>query len=131
MVLLVTIFAHRRTSSRYGARKLPTPVESSVQPMRHGTFQMADCSPLWMFETGIIREIRDFQPDLVLTHRPCDYHPDHRAVGQCVQDASYMVTVPHIVPDVQALRKDPVGGLHARFVYPSGFAAPGRHSEHR
>lgn len=56
----------------------------------------------------IIREIREFQPDLVLTHRTCDYHPDHRAVGQCVQDASYMVTVPHVVPDVPALRKDPV-----------------------
>ncbi len=56
----------------------------------------------------IIREIREFQPDLVVTHRPCDYHPDHRAVGQCVQDASYMVTVPLIVPDVPAIRKDPV-----------------------
>ncbi len=56
----------------------------------------------------IIQEIREFQPDLVLTHRTCDYHPDHRAVGQCVQDASYMVTVPHVVPDVPALRKDPV-----------------------
>ena len=56
----------------------------------------------------IIREIREFQPNLVLTHRTCDYHPDHRAVGQCVQDASYMVTVPHVAPDVPALRKDPV-----------------------
>ena len=56
----------------------------------------------------IIQEIREFQPDLVLTHRTCDYHPDHRAVGQCVQDASYMVTVPHVFPDVPALRRDPV-----------------------
>lgn len=56
----------------------------------------------------IIREIRQFKPDLVLTHRPNDYHPDHRAVGQSVQDASYLVKVPLIVPDVPALRKDPV-----------------------
>lgn len=56
----------------------------------------------------IIREIRLFRPDLILTHRLCDYHPDHRAVGQCVQDASYMVTVPHIASDVPALWKDPV-----------------------
>lgn len=56
----------------------------------------------------IIREIRSYQPDLVLTHRTCDYHPDHRAVGQAVQDASYMVTVPRVVPEVPALRKDPV-----------------------
>jgi len=56
----------------------------------------------------IIREIRTFQPDLVLTHRPNDYHPDHRAVGDAVRDASYMVTVPPIVPEVPYLRKDPV-----------------------
>lgn len=56
----------------------------------------------------VVREIRSFQPDLVLTHRPCDYHPDHRAVGQTVQDASYMVTVPLILPEVPALRRDPV-----------------------
>ncbi len=56
----------------------------------------------------VIRAIRDFRPDLVLTHRPNDYHPDHRAVGQAVQDASYMVTVPLIVPDVPILARDPV-----------------------
>ena len=57
---------------------------------------------------SIIREIRSFRADLVLTHRPNDYHPDHRAVGQAVQDASYLVTVPHVVPDVAALEQDPV-----------------------
>jgi N-acetylglucosamine malate deacetylase 1 len=56
----------------------------------------------------IIREIRTFKPDLVLTHRTNDYHPDHRAVGQAVQDASFMVTVPPIVPDAPALRRDPI-----------------------
>lgn len=56
----------------------------------------------------VIRAIRAFQPDLVLTHRTCDYHPDHRAVGQLVQDASFSVTVPALVPDTPALRKDPV-----------------------
>lgn len=56
----------------------------------------------------IIRAIRSFEPDLVLTHRTNDYHPDHRAVGQAVQDASYLVTVPLICPDVPHLRRDPV-----------------------
>jgi len=56
----------------------------------------------------VIREIRAFRPDLVLTHRPYDYHPDHRAVGQVVQDASYLVTVPSVLPDVPPLFKDPV-----------------------
>ena len=57
---------------------------------------------------GVIRAIRAFQPDLVVTHRTCDYHPDHRAVGQLVQDASFSVTVPALVPDTPALEKDPV-----------------------
>tara|TARA_R110002111_G_scaffold153375_1_gene220121 strand:+ start:61887 stop:62711 length:825 start_codon:yes stop_codon:yes gene_type:complete len=56
----------------------------------------------------IIRLIRTFQPDLILTHRPNDYHPDHRYTSQLVCDAAYMVTVPPIVPDVPALRKNPV-----------------------
>ena len=56
----------------------------------------------------VIREIRTFAPDLVLTHRPYDYHPDHRAVGQLVQDASYLVTVPNFMPEVPALYRDPV-----------------------
>ena len=56
----------------------------------------------------VIRAIRTFKPDLVLTHRNCDYHPDHRAVAQLVQDASFSVTVPALVPDTPALRKDPV-----------------------
>ncbi|MEZ6073602.1 MAG: PIG-L family deacetylase [Pirellulales bacterium] len=57
---------------------------------------------------AIIREIRTYAPDLVLTHRTSDYHPDHRAVGQAVQDASYMVTVPLVVPEVPILERDPV-----------------------
>jgi len=56
----------------------------------------------------IIQEIREFQPDLVLTHRMCDYHPDHRATGQAVQDASYLVTVPLVLPEVTPLFRDPV-----------------------
>lgn len=56
----------------------------------------------------IIQEIRTFKPDLVLTHRTCDYHPDHRAVGQCVQDASYLVTVPKVLPEFPALLRPPV-----------------------
>jgi LmbE family N-acetylglucosaminyl deacetylase len=56
----------------------------------------------------VIREIRSFAPDLVLTHRTSDYHPDHRAAGQLVQDATYLVTVPNFLPEVPALFRDPV-----------------------
>jgi LmbE family N-acetylglucosaminyl deacetylase len=56
----------------------------------------------------VIREIRSYAPDLVLTHRPYDYHPDHRAAGQLVQDATYLVTVPNVLRDTPALFRDPV-----------------------
>jgi LmbE family N-acetylglucosaminyl deacetylase len=56
----------------------------------------------------ITRLIRDWKADIVLGHRPNDYHPDHRAVGQLVQDASYMVTVPFFCPDTPHLDRNPV-----------------------
>lgn len=56
----------------------------------------------------IIRTIRDFQPDLIMTHRPNDYHPDHRYTSILVQDAAYMVTVPNICPLTPHLNKNPV-----------------------
>ena len=71
-------------------------------------FPDGELEPTLEVRRKIIREIRIFAPDLVLTHRANDYHPDHRAVGQAVQDASFMVTVPRVVPDVPTLKKDPV-----------------------
>ncbi len=57
---------------------------------------------------AIIRLIREVRPDLVLTHRPNDYHPDHRYTSLLVQDAAYMVTVPGIVAAAPHLAADPV-----------------------
>ena len=56
----------------------------------------------------LIRYIRRFNPDLIVAHRPNDYHADHRASGQLVQDASYLLTVPNECPDVPAMRYMPV-----------------------
>ncbi len=56
----------------------------------------------------IIRQIRAWNADIVLAPRPNDYHPDHRYTGVLVQDAAYMVVVPSLVPEVPALRKNPV-----------------------
>ena len=71
----------------------------------------------------IIRLIREFHPDLILTHRPNDYHPDHRYTSQLVCDAAYMVTVPPIVPDVPALRDNPViAYLSDSFIRPYPFS---------
>jgi len=56
----------------------------------------------------LIRLIRRYDPDLVLTHRPNDYHPDHRITSLLVADASYLLTVPAIAPNVPALGRMPV-----------------------
>ncbi|MCA9084404.1 MAG: PIG-L family deacetylase [Planctomycetaceae bacterium] len=56
----------------------------------------------------ITRVIREWNADIVIAHRPWDYHPDHRYVGVLVQDAAFMVTVPFFCPDVPPLKKNPV-----------------------
>lgn len=67
----------------------------------------------------LTRVIREWKADIVIAHRPWDYHPDHRYVGILVQDAAFMVTVPFFCPDVPPLAKNPV------FLYSSdGFQKP-------
>jgi LmbE family N-acetylglucosaminyl deacetylase len=56
----------------------------------------------------VIRLIRSFRPDLVITHRTTDYHPDHCYTGLLVQEAAYLLTVPGICSDVPHLEKMPV-----------------------
>jgi len=60
------------------------------------------------FRHQVIRLIRSVRPDLIITHRSTDYHPDHRFAGLLVQDASYLLTVPAICPDVPHLAFCPV-----------------------
>lgn len=56
----------------------------------------------------LIRYIRDFAPDLIITNRLNDYHADHRATAQLVQDASFLLTVPCICPDAPYMEHMPV-----------------------
>ena len=56
----------------------------------------------------ICRLIREWNADIVISHRPNDYHPDHRYTGVLVMDAAYMVTVPFFCPDTPYLTKNPL-----------------------
>lgn len=56
----------------------------------------------------IIDLIRTFKPDLILSPRPNDYHPDHRYTAQVIQDAAYMVTVPNVRAGVENLMYNPI-----------------------
>ena len=54
------------------------------------------------------RLMRRWNADVVIGHRPNDYHPDHRYTGVLMQDSAYMVAVPFFCPDVPPLKKNPV-----------------------
>jgi hypothetical protein len=70
------------------------------------------------------RLIREWKADVVITHRPNDYHPDHRYTSVLVQDAAYMVTVPKFCPEVAALKINPVFLYFSdRFMKPYPFQA--------
>lgn len=69
-----------------------------------------DCTLMATYELRerTIRYIREFAPDLLICHRTNDYHADHRASAQLVQDASYILTIPHTCPDVPYMEEMPV-----------------------
>jgi LmbE family N-acetylglucosaminyl deacetylase len=68
---------------------------------------------------AVTRLIREWKADIVMSHRPNDYHPDHRYTGVLVQDSAYMVAVPHFCPDAPPLANNPVF-----LFYPDAFQRP-------
>lgn len=107
-----TLAERRRQEAQAAAAVIGATAE--VWPHQDGCLQ-----PTLELRWQVIREIRTFKPDLVLTHRTNDYHPDHRAVGTVVRDACYLVTVPALVSDAPALARDPVVAfLPDRFTKP-------------
>jgi LmbE family N-acetylglucosaminyl deacetylase len=77
------------------------------------TYQVLDnhtgeLEPTVHYRKEVIRIMREFEPDLVMSHRPNDYHPDHRYSAMLVQDAAYIVTVPNMCPLTDHLTSNPV-----------------------
>lgn len=93
--------AHRRREEAAAAGRV-IGVEYQVLDNHDGELE-----PSLANRRQIIRLIREFQPDLILSPRPNDYHPDHRYTALLVQDAAYMVTVPNIVANTPHLRENP------------------------
>ena len=80
-----------------------------------------DCGiePTLELRREVIRIIRSFAPDVVITHRLCDYHPDHRATAQAVQDSAFVCMVPHFCEDVPTPQKTPIFAFsYDRFLEP-------------
>ena len=93
--------ARRRAEAREAGRRIG--VEYGVLDNHDGQLV-----PSVDVREQVIRQIRQWNADLVLAPRPNDYHPDHRYTGILIQDAAYMVVVPNIASDTPALRKNPV-----------------------
>jgi LmbE family N-acetylglucosaminyl deacetylase len=49
----------------------------------------------------MIDVIRQADPDVIITHGPSDYHPDHRYVSQLVFDSYFQKGLPHIPGQTQ------------------------------
>jgi LmbE family N-acetylglucosaminyl deacetylase len=72
----------------------------------------------------VTRLIRQWNADIVIGHRPNDYHPDHRYTGVLMQDSAYMAAVPFLCPDTPPLKKNPVFLYsYDRFKTPNPFRA--------
>ena len=91
----------RRDEARAAAEALG--VESRVLDNHDG-----ELLPTLDRRKEIISLIREWQPDLILTPRPFDYHPDHRYTSILVQDAAYMVTVPNVSAHADHLKINPI-----------------------
>jgi len=108
-------------------RKGETEAVAELLGIEYTVMPTSDCEVFPSLEQrwALLRVLRRFAPDLVITHHAADYHPDHRYTSQLVGDVSYLLKVPHCCPDVPALRKDTV---HAFFhawrecVRPDAFA---------
>lgn len=56
----------------------------------------------------VARLIREHQADIVMGHRPYDYHPDHRYTGVLLNDAAVIVAAPFFVPDTPPTQGNPM-----------------------
>ena len=55
-----------------------------------------------------IDRLRRIQPEIVITHLPDDYHPDHRATSSLVEAACLLSTLPNISSPSEPLKGTPV-----------------------
>ena len=76
----------------------------------HLTADYPDCE-IYSDNQGVNRIvdiIRQAQPDVIITHSPNDYMPDHVIVGQLARDASFHATVPYFKTNYPPIKKPPV-----------------------
>jgi len=112
--------------------------ESSGKPLaRRRKAEVEECARILGIETEVMdihdgeltpslenrkmmgRLIRQWQADIVMGHRPYDYHPDHRYVGVLMDDSAVVVVAPFFLPDTRPTQRNPV-----YMYYSDGFQDP-------
>ena len=71
----------------------------------------------------LLRLMRAWRADVVITHRVMDYHPDHRATATAVMDAVALVGVPAIESDAPSIAKPLLLSFADEFAAPAPFRA--------
>ena len=103
---------------RYGE----TQAVAALAGIEYDVWDIPDCEIIANLEMRkkLINYVREFNPDIIFTHRTNDYHADHRNTGLLVQDASYLLAVPNFCPETTAMRFMPViMYFHDRFKNPT------------
>ena len=75
-----TLAEVRAEETRQGLKSLGTPVMLDLPDGMLGASDLASAR--------VSKAITSSKPDLIITHAPEDYHPDHRALAQLVTDAA-------------------------------------------
>ncbi len=57
---------------------------------------------------AVVKVICEEQPDVIITHSPNDYMPDHTAVSKLVFDATFAASVPRYTGDLPACEVTPL-----------------------
>jgi LmbE family N-acetylglucosaminyl deacetylase len=114
---------HWRDAGGPLARRRTAEVQRAAQVLGNATEVLdihdGELLPTLENRRTLTRLIREWKADIVMSHRPNDYHPDHRYTGVLVQDSAFMVAVPFFCPDVPPLKNNPVF-----LFYPDGFQKP-------
>jgi len=109
----------RRRKAEVEAADKSLGVETEILDIHDGELE-----PSLANRKTVTRLIREWKADIVMSHRPNDYHPDHRYTGVLVQDAAFMVAVPKFIPEVVPLKRNPVFLYYSdRFQKPNPFKA--------
>ena len=118
--------SRRRAEAQEAARRLGI-AEYEVLDNHDG-----ELMPSLEVRKQIIRAIRAWNADIVLSPRSNDYHPDHRYTSILVQDAAFMVLIPMVVTDVPPLQAQPrLPLLRGRLPEASALPAGYRHRRRR